>query len=532
MTHVAPVQQEIIDGEAAARDEAPLYRILAFLVDVLAVLVTLLPLLVGSVLVGVGLGYLAGAVLVALGVYLAMSVWLTGGLTAGKALFGLAVRRIDGSEPARDLRGLVWSAGRHSAGYAVADVLGIRAAIALARRKDRCPHDRAFDSIVVSSPAVVGAAGRLRDYDARLKEGIEHIGKQYGWPVSLAKTLAKLTVLPATLVVALAGKDFVASALGSLGIHISGLEPRAQAAVQAPVAEPISTKASIGLWGGSGTVTAVVIVLIARQLGPADITDINVVFSSETIGQPATAEIHVMKADGSRERQLTTNDFADHDPDLFDDRRVVFSSERDGNVDLYVMDADGRNERRLTRHEAVDSVPMWSGDGKRIAFVSDRAGNRDIYVVDADGTNLRRLTKDDADDAYPAWAPDDDEIVFASDRADGNQDLYVMADDGTDLRRLTTGEANEWSPVWAPDEDRVAFISERDGNADVYVTGTDGTSTRRLTRHEAEEYLPRWSPDGEQVIFASERGFTDDGNELYAVDADGGRARQLTNMNR
>jgi Tol biopolymer transport system component/uncharacterized RDD family membrane protein YckC len=532
MTYVAPVQQEVTDGEAAARNEAPLYRILAFLVDVLAVLVTLLPLLVGSVLVGIGLGYLAGAVLVALGVYLTMSVWLTRGLTPGKALFGLAVRRIDGSKPARDLRGLAWSAGRHSAGYAVADVFGIRAAWALARRKDRCPHDRAFNSIVVLSPKVPGAAARLRHYGKRLDKGIERIGEQYGWPFRLARRLARLTVLPATLVVGLAGKDFVGSALGTLGIHISGLEPRAQAAVHTPVAEPMSTKASIGLWSGSGTATAVVIVLLAPPFGSPDVTDINVVFSNQTVNQPATSEIYVMKADGRGERPLTTNDVPDHYPDLFDDRRIVFASERDGNVDLYVMDADGRNERRLTRHEAADTQPVWSGDGERIAFVSDRAGNRDIYVVDADGTDLRRLTKDDADDADPSWSPDDDELVFASDREEGNWDLYVVEDDGTDLRRITTSDADEWSPVWAPDEDRIAFVSERDDNTDVYTIDADGTEPRQLTRHEADDDSPRWSPDGKQVLFWSERGLSDEADELYAVDADGGRPRQLTNMNR
>ncbi len=529
MTDVAPVQQEMIDGEAAARDEAPLYRILAFLVDVLAVLVTLLPLLVGSVLVGVGLGYLAGAVLVAFSVYMAASVWLTGGLTVGKALFGLAVSRIDGSEPARDLRGLAWSAGRHSAGYAVADVFGIRAVVALARRKDRCPHDRAFNSIVVLSPTVPGAAGRLRDYDERLEDGIKLIGERYGWSFRLWKRLAKLMVFPATLVIALAGKDFVGSVLGSLATHVPGLEPRAQAAVQTPVAEPISTKASIGLWGGGAAATGVIIVLLAPPSGSPDIADLNVVFSNQTVGQPLTTEIHVMKADGSGERQLTTNDVTDDQPDLLDDRRIVFASERDGNFDLYVMDADGKNERRLTRHPAADTQPAWSADGDRIAFVSDRAGNRDVYVVDADGTDLRRLTGDGADDAEPAWAPDGDELVFASDRA-GNPDLYVMEDDGTDLRRLTASEASESSPAWTPGE-RIAFVSDRAGNLDVYTIKDDGTGTRQLTRHEADDYTPQWSPDGEQVIFASGRGFSDGSGELYAVDADGGPARQLTKLN-
>ena len=186
MTYVAPVQQEVTK---AAPGEVAQYRMLAFAVDVLAVLVLLLPLLVASALLGVGLAYLVGAVLVALGVSLAMSVWLSGGLTVGKAVFGLAVRRIDGSAPAGDLRGLLWSAGRHTAGYLVVDVFGTRAALALARRKDQCPHDLTFGSIVVSHEAVPGPVGRLRDFGQRLDDGIESIGERYGWSLRLWKRL-------------------------------------------------------------------------------------------------------------------------------------------------------------------------------------------------------------------------------------------------------------------------------------------------------------------------------------------------------
>lgn len=52
-------------------------------------------------------------------------MWLTGGQTVGKALFGLTERRIDGAKPKATLGGLAWAVGRHSWGYLVIDVLGV-----------------------------------------------------------------------------------------------------------------------------------------------------------------------------------------------------------------------------------------------------------------------------------------------------------------------------------------------------------------------------------------------------------------------
>jgi hypothetical protein len=40
-----------------------------------------------------------------------------------------------------------------------------------------------------------------------------------------------------------------------------------------------------------------------------------------------------------------------------------------------------------------DAYPMLSPDGSRLVFESDRAGNLDIYTMKPDGTDLVRLTK-------------------------------------------------------------------------------------------------------------------------------------------
>ena len=74
-----------------------------------------------------------------------------------------------------------------------------------------------------------------------------------------------------------------------------------------------------------------------------------------------------------------------------------FHSYRDGNAEVYVMDADGSNQRNLTRHPALDSYPYWSPDGNLIAFCNTQNGGKNqalnIFVMDADGSNVKQITR-------------------------------------------------------------------------------------------------------------------------------------------
>ena len=51
--------------------------------------------------------------------------------------------------------------------------------------------------------------------------------------------------------------------------------------------------------------------------------------------------------------------------------RVVFTSERDGNIEVYSVEASGEDPQRLTNSVASESMPSWSPDRKQTAFLSD-----------------------------------------------------------------------------------------------------------------------------------------------------------------
>ena len=72
---------------------------------------------------------------------------------------------------------------------------------------------------------------------------------------------------------------------------------------------------------------------------------------------------------------------------------------------------------------------------------------------------------------------------------------------------------------------RIAFVSARDGNDEIYAADADGQNAANLTQDPATDRDPSWSPDGSRIAFTSDR----DGGvfTLHVMDADGYNVQAL-----
>lgn len=220
-----------------------------------------------------------------------------------------------------------------------------------------------------------------------------------------------------------------------------------------------------------------------------------IAFTSNRDGQN---EIYLMNADGTGQVNLTNNPADDQYPTWSPDGQwIAFTSNREGNQDIFAMKADGSEVKNLTNAPADDYQPSWFNDqglfvstGEWIVFTSNRDGNLEIYSMNADGTGQANLTKNPANDFYPAGEPGGTRVVFSSDR-DGNMEVYMMTIEGEKVTNLTRTPAPDQFPAWGPDE-WIAFTSNRDGNSEVYVMKDDGSEQYNVTRNPAEDRYPAW----------------------------------------
>ncbi|HEX6315654.1 MAG TPA: hypothetical protein VFZ73_12380 [Gemmatimonadaceae bacterium] len=208
--------------------------------------------------------------------------------------------------------------------------------------------------------------------------------------------------------------------------------------------------------------------------------------------------------------------------------RIVFESDRDGNVEVYIMNADGSSQTRLTNNPAYDGVPAMSPDGTKILFETSREGNQEIFVMNADGSAQTNLTRHAAWDERPNWSPDGTRILFVSDR-DGLPDIFVMNADGSGLVNLTASPTSIDRPAaWSPDGTRITFASSRHGAFQIFVMNADGSSPVQLTDTPSADFSPAWSPDGTRIAFTSNPTAPSDEGDIHVINADGSGRVNLT----
>lgn len=210
-----------------------------------------------------------------------------------------------------------------------------------------------------------------------------------------------------------------------------------------------------------------------------------------------TYRIYTAKADGTDIKPLFPKSLKQGEQSGYnaesvispDGKRVVFTSDRGGDLDIWVMSIDGTHAKQLTHTLGYDGGPWWSPDGKKICFrayhpqtpeeISDYRGllaqhlirptTLDIYVMDADGSNVKQITDDRKENIAnfaPSWTPDGKGLVFASNRADAKRrafEVYRIGLDGSGLERITYGGQFDGFPNFSPDGSKFVWASNRNG---------------------------------------------------------------------
>ncbi len=196
--------------------------------------------------------------------------------------------------------------------------------------------------------------------------------------------------------------------------------------------------------------------------------------------------------------------------------------------DVYTSKPDGSDLHPLMKSPGYDAETTISPDGKKIVFTSDRDGDLELYSADMDGGNVVRLTSFPGYDGGAFFSPDSQKIVFRghhiTDEAELGEfrdllkqnlvkptklEIYVMDADGKNVQQVTHNGAANFCPYFHPDGTRIIFASNlndpKGRNFDLFLIHVDGTGQEQITFHDTFDGFPMFSPDGTKLVFASNR---------------------------
>ena len=125
----------------------------------------------------------------------------------------------------------------------------------------------------------------------------------------------------------------------------------------------------------------------------------------------------------------------------------------DGSSQIHVKAIDGSYDRTLTDNIWANINPVWSPDGKALAFLSEMHGEYNIfalYVMDVDGGNAHQISEAKfTESAVFSWSPDGKQIAIG-DIFLGHILLFDAASgQSSELLALAEGESMA-DPAWQP----------------------------------------------------------------------------------
>lgn len=209
--------------------------------------------------------------------------------------------------------------------------------------------------------------------------------------------------------------------------------------------------------------------------------------------------------------------------------------------DIFMADLDGNIVKQLTSAKGYDAEATLSPDGKSMIYTSDKDGDIDLYIMNLETGKEKRVTNTLGYDGGAWFSPDGTKIIWRASRpktaeeikeykdlladnmvAPTNMEVFVADTNGENVKQVTAfGQAN-WAPAFMPDSKRIIFASNQEYKRgfpfNLYTINGDGSNLTKISHDKGFDAFPMFSPNGKKIIFCSNRnnGGTHDTNIFIA----------------
>ena len=209
--------------------------------------------------------------------------------------------------------------------------------------------------------------------------------------------------------------------------------------------------------------------------------------------------------------------------------------------DIFMADLNGKIVKQLTKSKGYDAEATLSPDGNKMIYTSDKDGDIDLYIMDLKTGKEKRVTNTLGYDGGAWFSPDGKKIIWRASRpktdaevkeykdllaenlvAPTNMEVFVANADGSNVKQVTNfGNAN-WAPSFMHDGKRIIFASNHQSKRgypfNLFTINQDGTNLEKITAEKIFDAFAMFSPDGKKLVFCSNRnnGGTHDTNIFVA----------------
>jgi serine/threonine protein kinase len=185
------------------------------------------------------------------------------------------------------------------------------------------------------------------------------------------------------------------------------------------------------------------------------------------------------------------------------DAKTGQPDERADQANIWIYDLDGKISMRQLTFVGNNLFPIWSPDGERVLFQSDREGDLGLFMQRADGTGqAERVTKPDSEfysHVPDSWHRDGDTFLFTKGKG---SDASVWTYSLRDKKETLFADAPLWQQdsSFSRDGHWVTYMTEEKGR-NVVVEPFPKTGAKFQIKDSATH--PVWSPDGKELFFMS-----------------------------
>lgn len=195
--------------------------------------------------------------------------------------------------------------------------------------------------------------------------------------------------------------------------------------------------------------------------------------------------------------------------------------------EIFIADLDGNITQQLTNNNFYDAEATVSPKGDRLVFTSDRSGDLELWTMNMDGSDLKQITNTLGYDGGAFFSPDGSKIVFRASRPQtpdakreyidllkqglvrpNEMELFVCNADGSNLQQITHLGGANWAPFFHPSGNKIIFSSNHVTKRipfNLFMINIDGSGLEQISFDTVFDSFPMFSYDGKYIVFGSNR---------------------------